>query len=270
MASLNSHLNHWIRYLGKFLQAKLMQEDYLIIQLLSQVRFLFVTKQRKLIFQGEEKSVAFQNSTIPSYTQQNSTISVNSNTPSVTPVPPNNYVSSTSEEHNTDPKLRRGISWSEQVAVRIFEKDSDEENDVEEVTNTSSNSNDEEDVDTNTLNLVSVPSTYPQPKTKPPSSTRRELPPRPSSSPNLNSNSNSNNSLRNNTIPSKNSQQPPSNVVGVPPLPFKAVALYDFQGSEKIEMSFKEGDIVFVTRMKGSWWYVSCNFQDSQKQVWRT
>ena len=42
-----------------------------------------------------------------------------------------------------------------------------------------------------------------------------------------------------------------------PPLPPKnkvAQALFDFQGERESDLSFKQGDLISITRMEGEWW----------------
>jgi hypothetical protein len=62
--------------------------------------------------------------------------------------------------------------------------------------------------------------------------------------------------------PSKPTQSVPSTFSKAPQVdmkPFKATALYDFQAAETIELSFKEGDVLLITKKKGHWWVAELN-----------
>jgi len=62
--------------------------------------------------------------------------------------------------------------------------------------------------------------------------------------------------------PSKRTKSVPSTFSKAPQVdmkPFKATALYDFQAAETIELSFKEGDVLVITKKKGHWWVAELN-----------
>lgn len=58
----------------------------------------------------------------------------------------------------------------------------------------------------------------------------------------------------------KKAPPPPRPPVALKPTQFKkAVALYDFKGEQSTDLSFKQGDIISVTKMEGEWWTGSVN-----------